>query len=113
MNDLVSRQEVISVLNDGAELLRRVLDETYVVGDERTKYEWGISLIESYISEMNGLPSAEPEHKKGEWILPNNPIAVSLNEWICSKCHCLVEGKHNYCPNCGADMRGEQDVKVR
>lgn len=62
-DDLISRQEVINVLNDGAELLRRFLDETYVVGDERTKYEWGLGLIESYIYEMDGLPSAQ------QWIL--------------------------------------------
>lgn len=51
----------------------------------------------------------EPERKKGEWILPNNPIAVSLNEWICSECKYLIDGKHNFCPYCGADMRGEKE----
>ena len=57
---------------------------------------------------MEDAPTIE-ERKKGEWILPNNPIAVSLNEWICSECKYLIDGKHNFCPNCGADMRGGQD----
>ena len=65
MSDLISRQDAIDALNDGAELLRRVLDKTYVVGDDRAKYEWGIGLIESYISDMKELPSAHPEQ---QWI---------------------------------------------
>ena len=61
MNDQISRQEAIDVINVGAELLRRVLDDTDVVGAERAKYEWGLGLIESYISDMKELPSAQSE----------------------------------------------------
>lgn len=61
MDDLISRQSAINVLNDGAELFRRALDETYIVGDDRGKYEWGLGLIESYIYDMDELPSAQPE----------------------------------------------------
>lgn len=117
MSDLISRQEAIDVLNDGAELLRRVLDETYVVGDERTKYEWGISLIESYISEMDGLPSAQPERKKGKW---HQRFYPKVEMMVCSECgnefsYDAETGvrDYNFCPNCGADMRGEQNGKVR
>ena len=60
-SDLISRQAAIDELNDGAELLRRVLDDTDIVGVERAKYEWGLGLIESYISDVEELPSAEPE----------------------------------------------------
>lgn len=35
MNDLIKRAEAIDVLNVGAELLRRVLDDTDIVGIER------------------------------------------------------------------------------
>lgn len=36
--------------------------------------------------------------------------------WKCSECGCVFEDDYekptyNYCPNCGADMRGEQDDK--
>ena len=60
------------------------------------------------MTELMMLPSAQLERKKGKWILPNNPIAKANDEWICSGCHYLIGGKHNYCPNCGADMRGEE-----
>lgn len=60
-----------------------------------------------------------------EWLVDKTPLAdVRENvrgEWIygedgiyCSRCKALVAEtnleyfcKHNFCPNCGADMRGE------
>lgn len=59
--ELVGRQAVIDTLNVGAELLRSVLDETDIVGAERAKYEWGLGIIEAYISDMEKLPSVQPE----------------------------------------------------
>lgn len=59
--DLISRQATIEALDVGAEVLRRVLDDADVVGVERAKYEWGLSLIESHIADVKDLPSAEPE----------------------------------------------------
>lgn len=61
MNDLIYREAAIDALDVGAELLRRVLDETDIVGAEREKYKWGLGLIESCISDMKELPSAQPE----------------------------------------------------
>ena len=52
----------------------------------------------------------------GKWIgtefdgyADGNPVYY---EWKCSACGCVVEDEEptwNYCPNCGADMRGEDD----
>ena len=51
-------------------------------------------------------PSAQPERKKGEWIQKPNIYGVAY----CSECdYELHTDNTNYCPNCGADMRGEQD----
>ena len=61
MDDLISRQAAIDALDVGTELLRRVLDNADVVGVEREKFEWGLGLIESYISDMKALPSAQSE----------------------------------------------------
>lgn len=61
MSDLIDRQAAIDSLDVGAELLRRVLDDTDIVGVEREKYEWGLGLIESCILDMKELPSAQPE----------------------------------------------------
>ena len=60
-NDTISRQAVIDAFVMGNELLRRMLDDTDVVGVERAKYEWGLGLIEAYIADMKALPSAQPD----------------------------------------------------
>ena len=63
--------------------------------------------LKGLINELATFPSADVvERKTGKWILPNNEVAVYLNEWICSACNYLIDGKHNFCPNCGAKMIG-------
>ena len=52
--------------------------------------------------------SVEPERKKGEW-LDGLPY-VNSHWWVCSICHVPAPENHtgyNFCPKCGADMRGE------
>ena len=51
-------------------------------------------------------PLVEISTPHGKWILPNNKISQSLDEWICDNCNHLVSHRHNYCPNCGARMDG-------
>lgn len=54
----------------------------------------------------------EPERKTGKWI--NRSLNILYPEW--ERYTCSVCGKHSYnydfCPNCGADMRGEQDEQT-
>lgn len=64
-DDLIRRQAAIDALAIGEELLKRALDQMYVVGNEREKYEFGLGLIESYIADMKDLPSAQSEQ---QWI---------------------------------------------
>lgn len=61
MDDLISRQAAIGILEVGKEILDRVLSDTDVVGHEREKYLCGLGLIEAYISDMKELPPAQPE----------------------------------------------------
>lgn len=57
---------------------------------------------------MDKMPTIEPKREKGEWINEGRIIR-------CSKCkigYATVKGMksaltYNFCPNCGADMRGE------
>lgn len=58
------------------------------------------------------MPTIEPERKKGKWVHDGYDFPHG-NDWI----HCSVCGKRginvpadltNYCPNCGAEMRGDE-----
>lgn len=44
------------------------------------------------------------EVKHGEW---KQARYTEANLYICSECDAPEYKKHRYCPNCGADMRGE------
>lgn len=62
---------------------------------------------------MNDIPSAEPERKKGKWIEQDDSWdGVYYECSVCKEAYTLIDGtpsdnNYNFCPNCGADMRGE------
>jgi hypothetical protein len=67
---------------------------------------------------FDGIPSAQPERKRGKWIYSEDEYGV--DGYHCDKCGFFVPWDYvhkfinyiedyNFCPNCGADMRGEQD----
>lgn len=43
------------------------------------------------------------ERNRGEWVKAKNEYYV----FECSECGKCSDLRHNYCPNCGADMRKE------
>lgn len=47
-----------------------------------------------------GKPYLEKEPKKGEWI-------ADIDGYTCSECEFFNANDDKFCPNCGADMRGE------
>ena len=89
LNDLISRQAAIDAINR--------LD----IPEDMCVFE-----ILSHIElELETLPSAQPERKKGKWIYDGDC-------YICDQCKSAFgwwadSQTSNYCPNCGADMRGE------
>lgn len=114
--DCISRQAAIDVVDGGAELIRRVLDNMDVVCGERSKFAWGLGLLESCINDLNELPSAQPERKKGKWIEQDDGWDWVYYECsVCKEPFTLIDGTpqdnlYNFCPNCGSDMRGENNV---
>lgn len=99
MDDLISRQVAIDSLCDNCE----------TVDSKCAHYP-----CKRYLA-IRDLPSAQPERKKGEWrtILYHIPDeGDELYEHYCSECKktvmisSLKKGRFNYCPTCGARMRG-------
>jgi hypothetical protein len=82
-DDTISRQAAIDALEIDAEFLNRVLDDPDVVGSERRKYEWGLGLIESYISDICELPSAQPE------IIHCKDCKYGVDYYHDGECYCL------------------------
>ena len=92
MSDLISRQDAIDAV---LELSEKVEDE--------------MLFIDAIVDEIENIPSAEPERKKGEWI--DGKPYVNSHWRVCSVCHETSPeswGGYNFCPHCGADMRGDR-----
>lgn len=91
MDDLISRRQVIDAIK-----------ERY--------YKYGrFAKIEELVWSIENLPSAQPEQKKGEWMLGFNNQYLE-KYYYCSKCGSRKYEEHKpldyFCSNCGADMRG-------
>lgn len=88
MDDLISRRAAIDAV-------RQFYDE--FSDNEKS--------IEEIIAE---LPSAQ---RKGKWIfgVDEETGERDLKAWTCSLCGGKYPWQPNYCPNCGADMKGEED----
>ena len=113
MSDLINRKTLCDDLGEyKVHPVPLSSDESEVKG-----YNDGIDLA---ISVIANFPSAEPERKKGEWLLYESRSDIYDLEGVCtwgkayrcSECgfiHWVIEdfGIYSFCPNCGADMRGD------
>ena len=97
MSDLISRE--------------KALQEAYQIVIDGEKFE--VVQVETLL----GLPSAEPERKKGKWeVQPSTGDDRPFIWWKCSECGHVIFSEterdrkefHAFCGRCGADMRGDR-----
>ena len=109
MNDLISRQAAIDALG-----------EKPLVWDDFSDFDLGKAAQWSDdVDAIKALPTAQPQRKKGRWIYREHDIAM-CDGYRCDKCGFFVPwdykftfidfiNDYHFCPNCGSDMRGEDD----
>lgn len=59
--------------------------------------------IKWLIGVLNNVPTIEPERKKGKWTKDCACEICGFKPWYERDIHTL-----SFCPNCGADMRGDE-----
>ena len=96
MSDLIDRQAVLDMVYDMSEIDGEHFNSPCFVVD---------------VDDIKKLPSATPIERTGHWI-KSNPLMLSE----CSECGNKAFGYHgfdevltDFCPNCGADMRGDAE----
>lgn len=81
---------------------------------KESRKEWeiktdGYRKAEEIINEAPTIDAVSVVHGKWKRKIVDNGFN---SDWVCSKCGYRVMTdfvSYSYCPNCGADMRGEQD----
>ena len=66
----------------------------------------------TFMDWIKEMPTADVrENVKGEWILHIDDLFPAESTMECNQCHehQPVTIDDNFCPNCGADMRGEKN----
>ena len=99
MSDLISRQAILKHI-DKIRYGVQMMDDTHRASIIMN----GMHLCEDAVRNQ---PSAE---RKGKWINKPNVYGVAY----CSECDFELHiNDTNFCPNCGADMRGEENDSRR
>lgn len=100
MDDLIKRQDAIDSI------------QPWIDGYGYNESERNI--MRCCIQAIADVPSAQ---KKGKWEWVQYDSISELGDWYCSECEFMpaafnLAKKHlNYCPSCGAYMRGEEEWK--
>ena len=101
MSDFISRQAAIDAL------VKAIRKDPYYDSNEAIN---GLGVCDVRVI-LNDLPSAQPERKKGKWIpqdFNTHSGKTSTTVYFFPKCSVCGNSADytNYCPACGADMRG-------
>ena len=99
----------MSRLIDADALRAQMYHEAFETDTDMQRWDGGCWIrYKMFENAIDNSPTIEPQRMKGKW------IPQGWNDTYC-KCSCCdamyvtTEIPYNFCPNCGADMRGGQD----
>ena len=108
MSDLIRREDAIKAIHN---YWKKRLDTLPTKESEYGEVYADIQQMDKILEHnkalcnfIEAIPSAD--RPQGEW------IDKGKNLWKCSNCGHYINGDvevRNFCPNCGADMRGKDD----
>lgn len=94
---------------DADALMELYADRLTVVAERYSPDSSECGILSGAMKLLEIQPTIEP--KNGKW--RRRLVDCGFNaDWHCSRCGwktSLEEHGYNFCPNCGADMRGEED----
>ena len=126
------RKETVSTNPDAYEAHEKFIaymDDPEISQFGRWMHSNGINIALVAIEvDLDKIPSAQPERKKGKWIERESGTDDKENGFetviVCSccdfpattfyseDCESRTQIRTHFCPNCGADMRGNKDERL-
>lgn len=109
MSDLIDRTKLQLNLNDWAFTEAPELQNN--VAKEYTAYDMQRMVYRTILECMKAVDEQPSAQKKGKWFNHYCEEDGEKDGIECSECHdwWYIGYEPNFCPNCGADMRGEQN----
>ena len=82
---------------------------------EEPSYTDALNVLTEVREKIRQLPSVQPQRPKGKWLDKKTTIkgahGLAYGRYGCSVCKRKFPTKSNFCPDCGSDMRGEENDK--
>ena len=104
----INKQELIRTMNTG--IIATNTEDVYSCG-MRNGIRWCRALLEDDPPKFEDASQYAEPRKKGEWELRTDE-RFDIDYYKCSECGYEPYRKmdiSNFCPNCGADMRGDKN----
>lgn len=129
-SDLISRQMALDIERNATvdtnpshfeahQKFTQFMDDAEISSFGRWQWSNGFNTALTAVGiDLKKLPPAQPERKKGEWI-DGDILNGAIDGYYanCSLCGFEMDvhaehGYFEYCPRCGADMRGESNDRL-
>ena len=112
MSRLIDADALIDDLKHDVAADQDSLDYEELTDSNREMIQFDKDCKQNAIDLLQNAPTIEPQRKTGKWIKVNGKTAINCS--ICYHCSWSLSFEYtvkrfNFCPNCGADMRGEQN----